>query len=78
MAANRNLHKTSFAVVAPQLWNTSTNAINTIQKKITFKYRLPDFLTKLPDEPPVRNYARVYKNILHDVIRRTAVEDRLR
>ena len=77
-AANRNLYENSFAVVGPQLWNTLPVALNTIQTKDTFKYRLTDYLSKLPDEPPVRNYARAHKNTLHEVLRRSPVEARLR
>ena len=45
-AANRNVYDNSFAVVGPQLWNTLPVALNTIQTRDTFKYRLSHFLSK--------------------------------
>ena len=76
--ADWNLWEDSFAVVGSQLWNTLPVALNTIQTKDTVKYRPTDFLSTLPDEPPVRNYARAHKNTLHNVLRRSPVGARLR
>ena len=50
----------------------------TQQTKSTLKSRLSDFLKKLPDEPPERNYARAHKNTLNDVLRKSPVEEILR
>ena len=75
---DRNLYENSFTVVGPQLWKTLPVAIYKIQTKNTFKYRLTEYLTKMPDEPPVRSHARVHKNTLQEVLRRSIVEDRLR
>ena len=77
-AANLNEYENVFALVGPQLWNTLPVELNTIQTKNTLKYKLTEFLTKFPDEPPMRNYARAHKNTLHEVLRRSPVEARLK
>ena len=77
MAANQILYENSFAVVSPQLWNTLPVALNTIQTKITFKYRLTDFMKNLPDEPPMINYSRAHRKTLRDVLK-SPVEGRLK
>ena len=76
-AANQNIYENYFAVVGPQRWNTLPVELNTIHTNNTFKYKLTEFLTKLPGEPPMRNYARARNNTLHEVLRRCPVETRL-
>ena len=76
--ASRNLYENYFDVSGPRLGNTLPDPLNTIQTKNTIKYWVTEFETKLPDEPPVRNYARAHKNTLHDVLRRSPVEEILR
>ena len=64
-AAIRNLHENYFAVVGPQFRKTLPVALNTIQTENTLKYGLIDFLTKLPVEPPARNYMQEHTRILY-------------
>ena len=59
-------YETSFAVVAPKLWNLLPKDVNEIEELIPFKCALKKFLSRISDMPPTKGYTTVNSNFLYN------------
>ena len=59
----------SFSVIGPTLWNALPSQLTTIESQGAFKRRLTNFISSLPDNPPVSGYIRANTNSLPEVVR---------
>ncbi|CAL8313864.1 unnamed protein product [Gadus morhua 'NCC'] len=57
-AKHQTMHDTSFAVLGPMLWNLIPANVSSEKDLEVFKIELnKDFLSKMPDMPPVKGYS---------------------
>ena len=54
---NQTLFDSSFAVMGPRLWNIIPTNLHLIEDPLHFKSLLTEFVTSIPDEPPVTGYS---------------------
>ena len=66
VAKINSLFDSSFKVYAAKLWNCIPKYINTLQSLELFKSKLDNFLSGVPDCPPVVGYTTANKNRLLD------------
>ena len=53
---NQTIFDSSFAVMGPRLWNIIPTNLHLIEDPLRFKSLLTEFVTSIPDEPPVTGY----------------------
>ena len=64
-ARHQTMYDTSFAVLGPKLWNLLPGKITLCEDLNKFKSQLQDdFLSKIPDRPPVKGYVCANNNSL--------------
>lgn len=64
---HQSMYDSSFAVLGPKLWNLIPANLTTLADLQKFKIKLhDDFLSKIPDRPPVRGYVCANNNSLID------------
>ena len=57
-AKHQTMYDTSFAVLGPKLWNLIPANVSSVKDLEVFKIELnKDFLSKMPDMPPVKGYS---------------------
>jgi hypothetical protein len=61
---HQSKYDTSFAVIGPRLWNTIPSSLPQIADLEEFKFKLTDYLNKIPDKPPVSGYSCANGNSL--------------
>ena len=74
--ASQSRYDTTFAVVAPKLWNALPSQLTTMESAAKFKNHLTIFLKNLDDMPPTSGYVRTHDNSLPEVLRRVGVDER--
>ena len=74
--ANQSRYNSTFAVVAPKLWNALPSHLTTIESAAKFKSQLTIFLKNLDDMPPISGYVRTHDNSLPEVLRRVEFDER--
>ena len=51
---NQSLYDNSFAVIGPHVWNTLPGQLYKLGDLTSFKDKLTDYLTTIPDNPPAK------------------------
>ncbi|CAL8390071.1 unnamed protein product [Boreogadus saida] len=69
-AKHQTMYDTSFAVLGPKLWNLIPANVSSVKDLEVFKIELKkDFLSKMPDKPPVKGYSCENNNSLLEWVR---------
>ena len=63
---NQTLYDNSFAVIGPRVWNTLPGRLHLLADLASFKNKLTEYLTTIPDNPPVSGYSGANGNSLLD------------
>jgi hypothetical protein len=61
---NQSLYDSSFAVMGPRLWNIIPSQLHSVADPMQFKYKLTEFINRIPDKPPVSGYSCANRNSL--------------
>ena len=65
-SSNQTLYDGSFAVQGPKLWNKVPTEVKAAKSFDSFKISLSNFLSLIPDNPPVAGYSCSWSNSLVD------------
>ena len=66
-----SIYEESFIIRSAKLWNKVPSAIQNVASLNSFKLKLDNWLSLLPDEPPVLGYYHVTKNSILDYCKST-------
>ena len=61
---NQSLYDSSFAVMGPRLWNIIPGHLHSVADPMQFKFKLTEFINRIPDKPPVSGYSCANRNSL--------------